>query len=478
MTHQPAMSKMLNSETKPEKPKLYAARQKVYARRVMGTYRRIKWALLIFTLSVYYMAPWLRWERGPGVPNQAILIDMEGRKAYFFFIEIWPQDIYLLTGLLVLAALTLFFVTSLAGRLWCAYACPQTVWTDLFMWIERKVEGDAAKRRKIDAGPRTPLVVSRKILKHSIWMLIGLATGGAWIFYFQDAPTALPEVLTGQSGTSTYFFIGLFTATTYLLGGWAREQVCTYMCPWPRFQAAMFDEDTLVVSYQGWRGEPRSRHQKKAEAAGQKTGDCVDCGWCVDVCPTGIDIRDGIQLECIGCGLCVDACNNVMDKLNMERGLIRHDTDRNLDLRAKGQAPKYRLVRPRTIVYGMLLAVVSSMMLYALVARDPVVLDIIADRNPLYVTLSDGSVRNGYTLKVINKSHENRTFIITAEGLSNATILKGDMVSSMGDAVTTTHIYVTAPRVGGETRPFNFLLTDLSSGMEVRERATFKGPEK
>ncbi len=456
--------------------KYFAKRIKPYPRAVQGTYRRIKWAMLIAILTIYYCAPWLRWDRGASLPDQAILIDMQSRKAYFFFIDIWPQDIYLLTGILVFAALGLFFITSILGRVWCAYACPQTVWTDLFMLIERRIEGDGPKRRKRDEGPLTMDKALRKTAKHTAWLLIAVATGGAWIFYFSDAPTALPAVLTGQAGSTTYFFIGLFTATTYLLGGWAREQVCTYMCPWPRFQAAMLDEDTLTVSYEDWRGEPRTRHAKRALAAGDPVGDCVDCGLCVEVCPTGIDIRDGIQLECINCGLCVDACNGVMAKLNRPQYLIRHDTERNRDRLRDGIARTWNIIRPRTVVYAMLLFVVGTLLIAGLVTRAPVALDILADRAPLYVTLSDGTIRNGYTLKVMNKAHDARRFSITLSGLVDGKVTGLTEINADPDKVTTIHTHVVAAPAGPAAQQFTLRLTDLDSGTIVEEPAVFRRP--
>jgi cytochrome c oxidase accessory protein FixG len=236
---------------------LYAARKKVYPQKVSGTFRRIKWGLMAFCLGVYYLLPFVRWNRGLGAPDQAVLVDLPNHRFYFFFIELWPQEVYYFTGLLILAAVTLFLMNSVGGRIWCGYLCPQTVWTDLFMQVERWIEGDRNKRMRLDQAPLSATKAARKLAKHAVWIAIALATGGAWIFYFNDAPTTLRALATGQAGATVYGFIGLFSATTYLLAGWAREQVCIYMCPWPRFQSAMFDEDTLLVTYEEWRGEPR-----------------------------------------------------------------------------------------------------------------------------------------------------------------------------------------------------------------------------
>jgi cytochrome c oxidase accessory protein FixG len=252
--------------------------------------------VLALCLAAYYLVPWLRWDRGPGAPDQAVLVDMTHARLYFFFIEIWPQEVYYLTGLLILGAIGMFMATSLFGRVWCGFTCPQTVWTDLFMLVERWIQGDRNARIKLDAQPWGPAKLARKAATHAAWLGIAAATGGAWIMYFQDAPTVIPQLLTGAASTQTYFFFGLFTATTYVFAGWAREQLCTYMCPWPRFQAAMLDESSLMVSYRTWRGEPRGK------AKAHDAGDCVDCGACFHVCPTGMDIREGTQLSCIGPG--------------------------------------------------------------------------------------------------------------------------------------------------------------------------------
>ena len=311
---------------------IYEKRPRIHPRRVRGTFRRLKWGLMIVTLGIYYLTPWIRWDRGPDVPDQAVLIDLPGQRLYFFFIEIWPQEVYYLTGLLILAAIGLFLVTSVWGRAWCGYACPQTVWTDLFIVVERWIEGDRNARIRLDRARWGVAKLAKRAVKHTIWIIIGILTGGAWVFYFVDAPTLVGQLAAFDAPTYAYIFIGLLTSTTYLLGGLAREQVCIYMCPWPRIQAAMVDEHTLTVSYRGYRGEPRGPHKKGHSWEGR--GDCVDCKQCVVVCPMGIDISDGEQLECITCGLCLDACNNVMEKVGRPGGLIGYDTMANMATRA------------------------------------------------------------------------------------------------------------------------------------------------
>src|SRR5487761_2647323 len=346
---------------------LYASRVQIYPKSVHGPVRRFKWAILIACLAVYYLLPWLRWHRGVNEPDQAVLLSLWSERFYFFNLELWPQDIYYLAGLLIMAAVALFLVTSLVGSVWCGFTCPQTVWTDLFMWVERLVEGDRNARMKRDAQPLSFDTAWRKTLKHAVWLAIAFWTGGAWIMYYVDAPTVTVEFWAGTASREVYFFTGLFTATTYALAGWAREQVCTYMCPWPRFQAAMIDEETFAVTYRDWRGEPRGKHKKGDSWGGR--GECADRRACIAVCPTGIDIRDGLQLECIGCGLCIDACNEVMDRVGRPKGLIAFDTYANRAASLAGKAPHRRFLRPRTAVYVAVLLLISTLIGVSLAER-------------------------------------------------------------------------------------------------------------
>ncbi|HRD76763.1 MAG TPA: cytochrome c oxidase accessory protein CcoG, partial [Hyphomicrobiaceae bacterium] len=303
---------------------LYASREKIHPRLARGTFRRLKWLVMLVTLGIYYALPWLRWNRGPDLPSQAVLVDMANNRYFFFFLEIWPQEFYFITGLLILAALALFMMTSMAGRVWCGYTCPQTVWTDLMIAVERFWQGDRNARIRLDASPWSASKVFKKVATHASWLLIGLATGGAFVFYFRDAPTLARELLTGDAPYIAYLFLVIFALTTYVLGGIAREQVCIYMCPWPRIQGAMVDHETLLVTYKSERGEPRGPHKKGQPWEGR--GDCIDCKACVAVCPAGIDIRDGAQLECIQCALCIDACNEIMTKVGRPRGLVAYST--------------------------------------------------------------------------------------------------------------------------------------------------------
>jgi cytochrome c oxidase accessory protein FixG len=464
---------------------MYANRVRVYPKAVHGPVRRTKWLILGICLAVYYALPWLRWDRGPGRPSQAVLLDVWNARFYLFNIELWPQDIYFLTGLLILAAVGLFLVTSLFGRVWCGYTCPQTVWTDLFMQIERMIEGDRNERMRRDAEPMTIDAARRKALKHAAWLFIAFWTGGAWIMYYVDAPTVTVEFWTGNASAAVYFFAGLFTLTTYALAGWAREQVCTYMCPWPRFQAAMLDEQTVTVTYQGWRGEPRERGRRDAASLG---GDCIDCGACVTACPTGIDIRDGIQLECINCGLCVDACNHVMERVDRPRGLITWDSLARQSAKAIGRSERLRLLRPRSLIYAGAMVIALTAMSIAFVTRSSVELSVERDRAPLFVQLPDGSIRNGYTVRIVNKTGAHARFELRVDGLPGARLALADAISPPGlrltllvetDAVSAFRVLVTAPRdiPVQQTREIEFLLSQPATFVTTRYRSTFRGPE-
>ena len=419
---------------------LYAASQKVYPQSVEGRYRRIKWAILFVTLGIYYFLPFVRWDRGLDAPGQAVLVDLANRRFYFFFIEIWPQEFYYVTGLLIMAAFGLFLMNSVAGRIWCGDLCPQTVWTDLFLIVERWIEGDRRERMLKANQPLNLEIFTEKLLKHSTWLLIAWWTGGAWVLYFADAPTLVYKLATFQGDPVAYIWIAILTFTTYFLAGFMREQVCTYMCPWPRIQAALIDEWALNVTYRYDRGEPRGS-LKKSEAlrlSGAESGDCVDCHQCVNVCPTGVDIRDGLQIDCIQCGLCIDACDNIMTRVGRPTGLIGYDTQNNVELRNSGlPGLPVKLIRPRTVLYAVLIAGVGAIMLYALATRNMIEVAALHDRNPQYVTLSDGSIRNGYTLRLVNRLAQERVFVVGVEGLAGARIESSGLASDGAGRLTT-----------------------------------------
>ncbi|MBO6716703.1 MAG: cytochrome c oxidase accessory protein CcoG [Rhizobiaceae bacterium] len=493
---------------------LYAARKKIFPKRVSGGFRRFKWIVMAVTLGIYYLTPWLRWDRGPYAPDQAVLVDLANRRFYFFFIEIWPQEFFFVAGLLVMAGIGLFLVTSSVGRAWCGYTCPQTVWVDLFLAVERFFEGDRNARIKLDAGPWTTDKVAKRTAKHAVWLLIAVATGGAWIFYFADAPTLLVDLFTGDAAPVAYATVGVLTATTYVFGGLMREQVCTYMCPWPRIQAAMLDENSLTVTYNDWRGEPRSRHAKKAMAEGKIVGDCVDCNACVAVCPMGIDIRDGQQLECITCALCIDACDAVMDKLGRERSLISYATlsdynynmaiatgggDYHIDPRlvrtpdgriASGLAHFHlaKIFRPRMLIYFGAWALAGLIMVYALLSRDRLEVNVLHDRNPQFVTLADGAIRNGYTVKLLNMIPEPRVIFVSIEGLPGALMSAIGIEQPEGrslavpvepDRLRELRIFVRQPSglSTSGTQDFRFVVQDKASFETDVYSATFNAPE-
>ena len=493
---------------------LYAARKKIFPKRAEGSFRRFKWIVMLITLGIYYLTPWLRWNRGPYAPDQGVLIDLANRRFYFFPIEIWPQEFYFVAGLLIMAGFGLFLVTSTVGRAWCGYTCPQTVWVDLFLVVERAVEGDRNARIKLDAAPWSVGKLFKRVTKHLIWLIIAVLTGGAWIFYFADAPTLLRNLATGQAAPVAYITVAILTGTTYVFGGLMREQVCTYMCPWPRIQAAMLDENSLTVTYNDWRGEPRSRHAKKTAAEGQSVGDCVDCNACVAVCPMGIDIRDGQQLECITCALCIDACDSVMDKIGRERGLISYATlaeyQSNMALATAGGTSAIdptrvhdasgklsdkvatfhikKLLRPRTLIYFAAWSLVGLGLIYALLTRERLQVNVLADRNPQFVVLSDGSIRNGYTVKLLNMIPEPRNITVTLEGLPGGEMSvvgmehapeRSFVIEVEPDKLKTLKVFVRQPRenIAGQTQHFSFVVEDKAGSDTDRYHATFDAPE-
>lgn len=444
---------------------LYAKRVPVFPRTVNGRFRRLKWAVMVLCLAVYYITPWLRWDRGPYAPDQAVLVDLAGRRFFMFDIEIWPQEFYYVAGLLIMAGIGLFLVTSAVGRAWCGFACPQTVWTDLFQHVERWIDGDRNAQIKLNAAPWTATKLGRRLSKWAIWLLIAVGTGGAWIFYFADAPSLARAFIAGDAPFVAYATVAVLTFTTFSLGGFMREQVCIYMCPWPRIQTAMLDEKSLIVSYRDWRGEPRTQGIKKTAEAPGKAGDCIDCTACVSVCPTGVDIRQGPQIGCINCGLCVDACDAVMERLDRPRGLIDFlNLDDQAHERAGGQ-PKpilKTLLRPRTLIYFAAWSGIGLFMLFTLGQRPRLAIDTAHDRNPTVVTMADGQVRNGWTVKLRNMESRPRRIEIAMTGLPDGRMWTDAMnrrqaarsvvVAAAPNATTKLHLYVVAPAgAAGET---------------------------
>ncbi len=469
---------------------LYESRQQIFPQSVSGRFRNIKWALLVGGMLLYYLLPFLRWDRGPDLPSQAVLVDLTNGRFYFFGIEIWPQEVYYFTGLLILAAFTLFLMNAVAGRVWCGYLCPQTVWTDLYLLVERWTEGDRRERMIKAKQPRTQKSLAETALKHSLWLLIAWWTGGAWVLYFADAPTLVKQLVTLQAPAQAYIWIAILTASTYVLAGFAREQVCLYMCPWPRIQAGLTDEYALNVTYRVDRGEPRASLKKARTLRdeGRPAGDCVDCDQCVAVCPTGVDIREGPSMGCIQCGLCIDACDNVMRKISRPTGMIAYDTDINIDRRAEGLPElKPRIVRPRTIVYVALIVGVAGAMGFTLATRRSLGCDVMHDRNPIYVMLSDGSIRNVYTVRVLNPKGYERKFDLSLAGLPSGKLaVMGETDAGAGGAAVVAppnqtlelRVTVTTPPDAQlpQSTPIQMVLTDARTGEKVTTRDYFKAP--
>ena len=404
---------------------LYAKRVAVFPRKIDGAFRRFKWAVMALCLVVYWGTPWLRWDRGVWAPHQAVLIDLAHRRFYMFAIEIWPHEFYFVAGLLIMAGIGLFLVTSVVGRAWCGYACPQTVWTDLYQHVDRFIDGDRNAQLRLQNVPWGSAKLGRRALKWAIYLIIAFLTGGAWIFYFADAPTLSHEFWTGSADPVAYGTTAVLTVTTFVLGGFMREQVCIYMCPWPRIQSAMLDEKSLLVTYKHWRGEPRGSlksAQRQLDSGLASLGDCIDCLQCVAVCPTGIDIREGAQIGCITCGLCIDACDSAMAQVGRPRGLIDYCTLEDSERAAHGQAdiPVWRtILRPRTLIYFTVWAAIGAGLLFMLGTRTRLALSVAKNRSPEYVQLSGGAARDGFTVKVRNMEDRPRPITLTTHWPAN-----------------------------------------------------------
>ncbi|CAA7612960.1 cytochrome c oxidase accessory protein CcoG [Magnetospirillum sp. SS-4] len=465
---------------------LYAETVIIHPRTVKGTFRNWKWAAMIVLLGIYHIGPFLRWDRGPDAPDQAILADLTGQRGYFFFLEIWPQEVYYLTGLLFIAAVALFFMSAVAGRIWCGFFCFQTVYTDLFVLVERWVVGDRAKRMALDRAPWTAAKVGRKAAVNAIWLLISLSCGVGFTLYFGDAPTMLVDIFSFREDIAVYGTIAIVGGCCFLLAGYAREQVCLYMCPYSRFQSAMFDEHSLIVTYEEWRGEPR-KPARKGEGF-EDRGHCIDCKMCVTSCPTGIDIREGIQMGCIGCALCIDACDSMMDRMGLPRGLITWDSTTNQEARARGEPTRIRLVRLRTIIYTVILLAVGGLMVASLATRHTTEVNVLHERSPMFVQLSDGSIRNGYVLKISNMIREDRVYDLSVAGLEGARLSVVGGVSNVAsaelaippDSIGTFNVFVTVPRdkAGGKRSPLSFNLRETSKGEVARVESLFAAPDK
>lgn len=380
----------------------YAAHQKVYPREVTGRFTQLRLTAAWVLLGLFYLLPWMGWDG-----RQGILFDLPARQFHLFGLTLWPQDFIFLAWLLVMAALSLFFFTAIAGRLWCGYACPQTVWTEVFLWLERVTEGDRARRMRLDAGPWSADKIGRKAAKQALWIAFALWTGFTFVGFFTPIRELATRTLALDLGPWETFWLLFYGFATYGNAGFLREQVCRYMCPYARFQSAMFDKDTLIISYDAERGDPRGGRRRGTDPRAVGLGDCTDCTLCVQVCPTGIDIRRGLQYECIACAACIDACDSVMDRMGYARGLVRYDTQNSLQHRGK------HLLRPRVVIYGALLSLLFAGFIAALALRRPVALDVLHDRNTLYRRLDSGGIENVYLLKIMNKGGGTKEFRVS-----------------------------------------------------------------
>jgi cytochrome c oxidase accessory protein FixG len=452
---------------------LYASEKKIYPRAVTGVFARWRWAFVWLTQLVFYGLPWLQWGE-----RQAVLFDLAARRFYIFGYVLYPQDFIYLTGLLVISALSLFLFTAVAGRLWCGFACPQTVYTEMFLWIEKKVEGDRNQRMKLDAAPMSAAKLGKKGLKHGLWIALALWTGFTFVGYFTPVQTLWAESFTLSFGPWEWFWVLFYGFATYGNAGFMREQVCKYMCPYARFQSAMFDKDTLIVSYDAARGDPRGTRGRKDDARAKGLGDCIDCGLCVQVCPTGIDIRNGLQYECIGCAGCVDVCDTVMDKMHYPRGLIRFSTQSAMQSGGGKEQILHRVLRPRVLIYGTILLALTMAVMVSLAMRTPLKVDVVRDRAALSRIVAGGKLENVYRLQVMNATEQPQRYRITAEGLEGLVVASDAQVEvgpadSRWVAVRLQVPYGAAP---AGSHPIHFDIGTIEGDAHVREKSVFLVP--
>jgi len=452
--------------------RMYAPREEIYPREAKGRYATLRWACVWLTQLLFYGLPWIRYHG-----RQAVLFDLGARKFHLFGLVLWPQDFIYLAGLLIVCAYGLFLVTTVAGRVWCGFACPQTVYTELFLWIERRIEGARSARIRLDRQPWNLDKIARKSAKHAAWLLLALWTGFSFVGYFTPIESLLAGVRHLDLGAWESFWVLFYGLATYGNAGWLREQVCKYMCPYARFQSAMFDRDTLVVTYDQARGEPR---RPGPRAAGDCAGDCIDCTLCVQVCPTGIDIRRGLQYECIGCAACIDACGAVMEKIDKPQGLIRYATENALAGGWSAAQVKRRLLRPRVLGYAAVLALMVAGMSASLALRVPLKVDVIRDRGAMGREVDDGRIENVYRLQLMNTSEEPRLLRIAVAGLPGAAIVDEEVVEIGGASTRALPVRVRAEpgaREGSGARRIAFTVTALDdASVSVREEAAFIVP--
>lgn len=453
---------------------LYEKHKIIYVREVKGWWANWRWALVFITQLVFYGVPWLQWN-----DRQAILFHLVERKFYLFGLVLWPQDVFYLAVLLIISAYALFLFTAVAGRLFCGYACPQTVYTEIFMWIENRIEGDRPARLKLDRGPWTGHKLALKTAKHAIWILLSLWTGFTLVGYFTPMSELLREVVNFNMGGWEVFWTFFYAGFCYMQAGFLREQVCKYMCPYARFQGVMFDPDTLVISYDAERGEPRGAHKKDVEKKESGLGDCVDCGLCVQVCPTGIDIRDGLQYECIGCSACIDACDQVMDKVGFPRGLVRYSTENAIAKHYNRREMIRHVLRPRVILYTAGLLAITLAFAWSLATRIPLKVNILRDRTTLAREADDGRIENVYNLKIMNTDETPRRFALSVSGMEGIDLIGERIVEVPGAHNTEVTVAVRVPQETGK-KGANAIFFDIKAlnheGVAVHEKATFLMP--
>jgi cytochrome c oxidase accessory protein FixG len=458
---------------------MYSADPSIQSRAVHGWFAAWRWVLVWATQLVFYGLPWLTWNGRP-----AVLFDLGTRRFYIFKLVLYPQDFIYLTGLLVISAYSLFLFTAIAGRLWCGFACPQTVYTEIFMWVEHRLEGDRQARMKLDAGPWNGRKILRRGAKHAVWIAIGLFTGFSFVGYFTPIRQLVSEVASAGLGPWELFWVLFYGLATYGNAGFMREQVCKYMCPYARFQSAMFDRDTLIISYDEKRGEPRGSRSRSADKAELGLGDCIDCTICVQVCPTGIDIRKGLQYECIGCAACIDACDGVMDKMSYPPGLIRYATQRSID--ASGPAfDLARVFRPRVLIYGAVLALISGAFVTSIATRAPMRVDVVRDRGSLARLVEDGRIENVYRLQVMNATESPQRYRVDASGIDGARVqIRGEVALDAAEVRWVPLAVQISPEqaqaIGPGAHRIDFRITRLADAGDaaavVSERSTFIVP--
>ena len=453
---------------------MYQARQEIYPREIQGRYASLRWLFVWLTQLVFYGLPWLQWN-----DRQAVLFDLGARKFYIFGLVLWPQDFIYLAALLIICAYSLFLFTTIFGRVWCGFACPQTVYTEIFMWFERKIEGDRSTRMRLDRQPMSLQKLSRKTAKHVVWIGFALWTGFTFVGYFTPIHVLSHEIARLSLGPWEWFWVLFYGFATYGNAGWMREQVCKYMCPYARFQSAMFDKDSLIITYDKQRGEPRGARSKTDAAASHTLGDCIDCSMCVQVCPTGIDIRNGLQYECIGCGACVDACNKVMDKIGSARGLVRFWTDHAMTHRWTSTQILRHAFRPRVLIYSAILVVIATVFFGTLLGRTPLKMDVIRDRGSLGREVEDGMIENVYRLQIMNTDEASHRYKLSVEGIPGIHIQGSDEIALSSTESRAVPVSVRTNEGQGEkgSNKIYFTLKTIDDpAISVKEKAVFFVP--